>query len=326
MSKIKYLYNTETCKYEPVQATTKKLFINLFGFLIAALIMAAGFIYTYQSNFTPLKEIKLSNENYALKNQWDILNEKLNSADSYLTDLQIKDDSIYRTILDIPPVAKNTRNAGIGGSKRFSDLRSANLVAEELIISTYERTERIKRKSYIQTLSYDEIKRIEADKERMWAARPAIQPIHNEELTRLHTTYGQRYHPKLNIWRPHKGLDFTAQNGTPIYATGDAVVQRANYSASYGNVIYLDHGYDYETRYAHLSKFSVSIGQFVHRGDIIGYVGNTGLSEASHLHYEVLYKNDQINPIDFFHRDLSVDEYDKLINLSDDDAPALDAH
>ncbi|MDH5476399.1 MAG: M23 family metallopeptidase, partial [Cyclobacteriaceae bacterium] len=258
--------------------------------------------------------------------QWEILNEKLSVSDTQLRELQIKDDSIYRTILDISPLPPTTRNASIGGSERFNKLSNANLVAEDLIISTYKRLEKIKRKSYIQTLSYDDITKIEAEKEHMWASRPAIQPISNKELTKLYTTYGQRYHPILNIWRSHNGLDFRADRGTPIYATGDGVVKRANYSSSFGNVVYLDHGYNYKTRYAHLNKATVKYGQKVKRGDVIGYVGNTGLSEAPHLHYEILYKNSQINPIDFFHRDLSVDEYEKLINLTNDDAPALDAH
>lgn len=326
MSKIKYIYNTETCKYEPVKVTPKKFLVNFFGFLLAASVMASGLIYLYHTNFTPLKEIRLSEHNEALKNQWDILNEHLSIADGKINQLQVKDDSIYRTILDISPLSATTRNASIGGSERFANLIAKNLIAEDLIISTYERVEKLKRKSYIQTLSYDDITKIEAEKEQMWAARPAIQPISNKELTKLYTTYGERFHPILNIWRPHNGLDFRADRGTPIYATGDGVVQRANYSASFGNVVYLNHGYDYKTRYAHLSKFNVKYGQHVKRGDVIGYVGNTGLSGAPHLHYEILYKNNQINPIDFFHRDLSVEEYDKLINLTNDDAPALDAH
>ena len=326
MSKIKYIYNTETCTYEPVRTTPKKFLINLSAFLGAALLIAFGLIYTYERNFTSIKELKLSEENEMLHTKWNWANEQLIKANQSLTNLQIKDDSIYRTILDITPLPPATREAGIGGSDRYAYLVEENLVENELIISTYRFLDKIKKKSFIQSLSYDELFEVEKEKEIMWAARPAIQPIHDEELTRLHTTYGMRFHPKLNIWRPHKGLDFTAPRGTPVYATGDGVVKRAGLSSSYGRVIYLDHGYDYKTRYAHLSKMNVTLGQEVKRGDIIGYVGSTGISEAPHLHYEVLYKNDQINPIDFFHRDLSVEEYEKLIANTNDDAPALDAH
>lgn len=324
MSKIKYTYNTETCKYESVSNTPKKFIFNLLGFLTLALLMAVGLIYVYNTNFTSVKEIQLTEENEILHSKWSVINEQLAYLNHDLQRLQIKDDSIYRTILDISPLPSTTRDAGIGGTDRYEDLLRSNLVEERLIISTYQLMDKLKKKSYIQTLSYDEIENIEREKEIMWASRPAIQPINNQELKRLHTTYGKRFHPVLKIWRPHKALDFTAPKGTPVYATGDGIVKRANYSKSYGLVVYIDHGYDYKTRYAHLSKFNVNYGQKIKRGDIIGYVGNTGISSASHLHYEVLYKNNQINPIDFFHRDLSTEEYEKLINFTNDDAPALD--
>ena len=326
MSKIKYSYNTDTCKYDPVVYTLKSVLINLSAYLGVALVFATGLLYVYQQNFTPIKETKLAIQNEQIKAKWNALQQKILLGNDAIMQLQIKDDSIYRTILDIPPLAPTTRQAGIGGSQRYEDLINQNLEQEQLIINTYQHIDKMKKKLYIQTLSYDEVVATEKEKEAIWAAKPAIQPIHNKELKRLHTTYGQRFHPKLNIWRPHKGLDFTAPRGTPVYATGDGVVQRATFSKSYGNVIYLDHGFDYKTRYAHLSKFNVTKAQRVKRGDIIGYVGNTGLSEAPHLHYEVLYKNNQINPIDFFHRDLSVEEYEKLINMSDDNKPALDSH
>jgi murein DD-endopeptidase MepM/ murein hydrolase activator NlpD len=326
MSKIKYYYNTDTCKYEPAVYTPKKLVLNLFSYLAVALVLASGLIYVYQQNFTPIKESKLATQNEQIKSKWGVLEQNILEANKAITQLQIKDDSIYRTILDIAPLAPTARQAGIGGSPRYEELIRQNLEQEQLIVNTYQRIDKMKKKLYIQTLSYDEIVEIEKEKEKMWAAKPAIQPINNKELKRLHTTYGQRFHPILGIWRPHKALDFTAPVGTPIYATGDGVAQRANFSKSYGNVVYLDHGYGYKTRYAHLSKFNIVRGQKVKRGDIIGYVGNTGLSAAAHLHYEVLYKNEQINPIDFFHRDLSVEEYEKLLNLVDDDAPSLDSH
>jgi murein DD-endopeptidase MepM/ murein hydrolase activator NlpD len=324
MSKVKFTYNTDSCKYEPVVHTLKSVMLNLLAYLGVALFFATGLIYIYQHNFTPIKESKLSLENEYLKLDWNILQEKIVFANLAIKDLQIKDDSVYRTILDIPPLAPTARQAGIGGSQRYEDLISQNLEEEQLIINTYQRIDKMKKKLYIQTLSYDEIVATEREKEKMWAAKPAIQPINNKELKYLHTTYGQRFHPILKIWRPHKGLDFTAPKGTAVYATADGVVKRANRSESFGNVVYVDHGYHYKTRYAHLSIFNVKYNQKVKRGDIIGYVGNTGISGANHLHYEVLYKNEQVNPIDFFHRDLSVEEYEKLLNIADPNAPSLD--
>lgn len=158
----------------------------------------------------------------------------------------------------------------------------------------------------------------------MWASRPAIQPVDNRELTRLHTTFGLRMHPIFNVLMDHKGLDFTAPKGAPVYATGDGRVSMAYFSGSYGNVIFIDHGFDYETRYAHLYKFNVTPGQFVKRGQLIGYVGNTGISVSPHLHYEVFYKGQAVNPIYFFQRDLSNLEYRKLIQTAGKSESSLD--
>jgi len=162
------------------------------------------------------------------------------------------------------------------------------------------------------------------DRVEMWASRPAIQPINNKELDRLHMTYGTRFHPIFHVFKEHKGLDFTASKGTPVYATGDGRIGTAHYSDSYGNVIYLIHGHDYETRYAHLSQFNVQEGQRVKRGQVIGCVGSTGTSVSAHLHYEVLYKGQHVNPINFFQRDLSNKEYEKLIEIGSRQFHALD--
>ncbi|HRG79530.1 MAG TPA: M23 family metallopeptidase, partial [Cyclobacteriaceae bacterium] len=161
-------------------------------------------------------------------------------------------------------------------------------------------------------------------KEKMWASRPAIQPVSNKDLTHLHTIFGLRMHPLLGYSRPHNGLDFTAPVGSPIYATGDGRVSAAQHSVSYGNVVYIDHGYQFETRYAHMTQYIVRQGEHVKRGQVIGYVGNTGLSVAAHLHYEVLYKNNPINPINFFQRDLNNKEYEKLIEVGSKATTSLD--
>ncbi|UII26039.1 M23 family metallopeptidase [Fulvivirga maritima] len=158
----------------------------------------------------------------------------------------------------------------------------------------------------------------------MWASRPAIQPINNKELTRLHTSFGKRFHPILKRWKNHDGLDFTAPVGTPIYATGDGIVTSAYLSSSYGNVIFINHGYGYQTRYAHMTKYIVNQGEHVKRGQVIGYVGNTGRSSGAHLHYEVLYNFKPINPINFFQRDLGNEEYEKLIEISKQETIPLD--
>jgi len=193
-----------------------------------------------------------------------------------------------------------------------------------LLTNHYAKLDMLKRQLDIEVQSYDELKALADDKVEMWASRPAIQPISNKQLDRLHMTYGARLHPIFHVFMDHKGLDFTASKGTPVYATGDGEIITAHFSASYGNVIYLDHGHDYETRYAHLSQFNVKLGQKVKRGQVIGYVGSTGNSVSSHLHYEVLFKGQHVNPINFFQRDLSNKEYEKLIEIGSRQFHALD--
>jgi murein DD-endopeptidase MepM/ murein hydrolase activator NlpD len=193
-----------------------------------------------------------------------------------------------------------------------------------LIKVAYDQADKIMNRLTIEKQSYDLLIKEREGKEKMWASRPAIQPIDNKDLTHLHTTFGMREHPLLGYVRPHKGLDFTAPKNSPVYATGDGRVINAEYSSSFGNVIYVNHGFNFETRYAHLTKFIVKAGEKVKRGQVIGYVGSTGLSGGSHLHYEILYRGDQINPINFFQRDLNNKEYEKLIELGGKSVSSLD--
>lgn len=210
------------------------------------------------------------------------------------------------------------REAGVGGREK----ESAG-ISYPIIKYVYDKAEKIKNRLDIETQSMQELKEELQKKQKMWASRPAIQPINNKDLKQLHTIFGMRMHPTLGYVRPHNGLDFTAPIGSPVYATGDAVVMYTGYS-TYGNVIYLDHGFGFETRYAHLTRYIVEPGQMIKRGQIIGYVGNTGVSAGPHLHYEVHYKNVPINPINFFQRDLSNKEYEKLIELGSQSTTSLD--
>jgi murein DD-endopeptidase MepM/ murein hydrolase activator NlpD len=213
----------------------------------------------------------------------------------------------------------------VGGHNKYADLLKLRSSNKGMLISTYQELDRLRRRLYIQSKSYDEISSLLKKKEKMWASRPAIQPINNKELIRIASGYKpRRFNPVAKRWMPHKGIDFTAPKGTSVYSTGDGRVTRVYRSASYGNVIFIDHGYGYETRYAHLNKFNVKRGDVVERGDIIGFVGNTGRSAGDHLHYEVLYKGAHINPINFFQRDLGNEEYEKLIEISAQSTTVLD--
>lgn len=325
MAKVTYYYNTESCNYEPVKVTRKDILLQIIGFLTISGILASGLIFLYQSNFKSIKETRLLEENQRLTLDWQILQEELDASYQVVKGLEFKDDEIYRVILDAEPIPVSVREGGVGGSDRYGDILKENVRQQDFIIKMYEEMESLKKKLYIQSKSYDHISELLTEKERMWASRPAIQPISNEELVRIASGFNPaRFNPIAKRVMPHKGIDFTASKNTPIYATGDGRIGSAYRSSTYGNVIFLDHGYGYQTRYAHLEKFNVKVGDRVKRGQVIGYVGNTGRSVSDHLHYEVLFKGTHINPINFFQRDLSNEEYEKLIEISEQSHEVLD--
>lgn len=319
MSKIKFYYNTETCKYEPIIASRRSIVLNILAFLSVALILASGMTFYYQENFESFRQKALLEENRQLQVEWEILKNKITNINNHVEHLTYNDDQIYRVILDANPIPSTIRHGGAGGHNKYEELINKSLEKEELIVGTYEDIDKLKKRLYIQTKSYDELNKIIKEKELMWSSRPAIQPINNKELVRISSGFNpRRYHPILKRVQEHNGIDFTATTGTPVYATGDGIVTSAYYSSSYGNVIFLNHGYGYQTRYAHLNAFNIKVGQHVKRGEIIGFVGNTGRSQAPHLHYEVLHNFRHIDPINYFQRDLSNEEYEKLIELSEE--------
>lgn len=321
MRKRTFLYNPKTCQYEPVYASGRKALRHTGIFLTFSLLAALALFFWYINRFAPIEEQYLLDENYSLRAEWKSLEERIVEANHNLDELIALDDHNYRVILDLQPLSTEERYAGTGGSE---PVYKNEVQQYALIADTYRRIEKLKHQLDVEQQSYEELNKAIDRKLKMWASRPAIQPIDNKDLTRLHTMFGLRMHPLLGYVRPHNGLDFTAPKGSPVYATGDGHVLNAYYSPSYGNVVYLDHGFDFETRYAHLTNFIVNAGDYVKRGQIIGYVGNTGTSVSAHLHYEVLYKGNHINPINFFQRDLSNQEYEKLIVQGEKESISLD--
>jgi murein DD-endopeptidase MepM/ murein hydrolase activator NlpD len=318
MAKIRYTYNPDTCKYEPIIVTPKQFGKKALRFLIVSFLIGLAASIYFHLQYPYLDETIQKEQNAQLTAEWQVLNKQLTRSSDQLAALEKNDDHNYRVILDLDPLSSSQREAGVGGREK----ESASILYP-LIRQAYEKAEKIKNRLDIEDQSFKQLKEELNKKERMWASRPAIQPINNKDLTQLHTIFGMRLHPTLGYVRPHNGLDFTAPMGAPVYATGDGAVLYTGYS-TYGNVIYIDHGFGFETRYAHLTKYIVSPGQTIKRGQVIGYVGNTGQSAGPHLHYEVHYKNIPINPINFFQRDLSNKEYEKLIELGSKATTSLD--
>jgi murein DD-endopeptidase MepM/ murein hydrolase activator NlpD len=321
MKRKKFIYNPETCRYEPFYLRGRLLRHRIMTFLLLSMTIALAGYFWLNRYFETIDELLLEQKNQTLKVEWDILHNHVGKAQQELAEFIDKDDNNYRVILDSDPLPASIREAGIGGSERIN----YKIVKEfPVILNEYTSIEKLKHQLDVEIQSYKELDRLLDQKISMWASRPAIQPINNAQLHHLHLTFGLRMHPIFHVMQEHKGLDFTAAQGTPVYATGDGKISQAYFSASYGNVIFLDHGFDYETRYAHLHAFEARPGERVKRGQIIGYVGNTGNSVSDHLHYEVLFRGAHVNPINFFQRDLNNNEYEKLIEEAGKHLNSLD--
>jgi len=316
MARIKYYYDTETCKYERVKVSTWDVVLNLMGFLSVSLILAIAIVIIYSTYFESPKEALLKKENSELVMHYEILEKNIQDLNNMMLALENRDDNVYRVIFEADPIPNSIRQAGMGGADRYEALKS--LEREELIVDTYSKIDKLKKQMYIQTKSYDDLITMAQNKDNMWAAIPAIQPILNQELTRLASGFGMRIHPIYKVKKMHEGVDFSAPRGTPIYATGDGkvITVRNMGLKGYGKYVEIDHGYGYVTKYAHMDEFNVRVGQEIKRGECIGYVGNSGSSTAPHVHYEVIKDDKNINPALYFFQDISPEEYEKLLELA----------
>jgi murein DD-endopeptidase MepM/ murein hydrolase activator NlpD len=273
--------------------------------------------------FESPKEKILKREIAQYKLQYKILNERIEQLGVIAQDLQERDDDIYRVIFEAEPVSRDLRKAGYGGSDKYA--RLAGYQNSDLLISTTQKVDQLAAKMYVQSKSFDDVFRMAKNKEKMLAALPAIQPVSNKSLKRISSYYGYRTDPFYKVRKFHEGIDFSAPTGTPIYATGNGRVSYVHYSnGGYGNRLEIDHGFNYKTVYAHLSKFAVKKGEKVRRGQIIGYVGNTGKSTAPHLHYEVRKNNRPVNPIYYFFNDITPEEFETMVALSRRPSQSMD--
>ena len=312
MAKVKYFFNPETLIYDKIITTTGEK-LKKGGIMFAASIVISVIYYLVYSHFydTP-KERILTNQLANIRFNYQVLSQDLDHIDRVLSDIQQRDDNIYRTVLESEPIHATIRQAGFGGINRYEPLEG--YIYSDMMIDATRHVDKILKQLYVQSLSYDVLIDKAKNKEQMAISRPAIQPISNKELRSYASGYGIRsQHPIYGDVRFHAGIDFAADTGTPIYATGDGTVIKAEYnSGGYGKRIIIDHGFGYQTLYAHMSSFGVLEGSEVKRGQIIGTVGNTGASRGPHLHYEVHKNGRHVDPIDYFYKELSPDEYIQL--------------
>jgi len=314
MAKTKFYYNSHTLKYEKVKASTWKKILRLTGFLSCAFVFATLLLFLGFTYLDSPKEKELKRELNRMTLQYDILQNRLSQVDAILKDMQDRDDNIYRVIFEADPIPHDIRKAGFGGVDRYENLR--NFKNSEIMIKSAKRLDELASSLYVQSKSFNELSSLAKSKSEMILSIPAIQPLSGKNLRRGISGFGSRLHPIYKIRKMHKGIDFSAPIGTPVYATGNGKVIAQSSDHGYGKHIEINHGYGYKTLYAHLSKFAVKKGQRVKRGDLIGYVGNTGSSTGPHLHYEVNKNGITVNPVNFFYNDLTPTEYSKMLKAS----------
>lgn len=323
--KVKYYFDTESLAYRKIKTkVSKKLaYIGLF-LLASALFGFICFVALLNSSYLETPKDRLqAREIETMKLRYSILNKKMDEVDEVLADVADRDNNIYRAYFNTSPIPNEQRKAGFGGVNRYVELEGFN--NSELVIKTSKRVDIISKELTIQSKSLDEILKLAKEKNKLLAAIPAIQPVKNEQLKRIASGFGYRSDPFTKVRKMHEGMDFTATTGTPIFATGDGVVAAADNSKSgYGNHIEIKHGYGYLTLYGHLSKYKCRAGQRIKRGDIIGYVGSTGRSEAPHLHYEVHKDGKVVNPINFYYGNISAAEYTAISKLANQENQSLD--
>ncbi len=319
MRKEKFIYNTQTLRYEKVEEPLKVKILRIFGFVSAVAVAAFVLISVVLTYFPSPKEKALMREIEQMKHVYSALGSDIKDMSKVLNNLQERDASVHRTMFGMDPVDTDVWNGGIGGHDKYSNLTKYKN-SSSLLISTSEQVSKLKRQMIIQSKSLDTIVNLAQDREQMFSSIPSIKPVRSDRLNRkmrLMSGFGMRLHPIHKVRRMHAGLDFSAKKGTPIQVTGDGkVVAVKKLRTGYGRHIIVDHGYGYKTLYAHMDEMEVKKGQKVKKGQVIGTVGNTGTSTAPHLHYEVRYKDKAVNPIHYCMDGLSPEQYQEMVNVS----------
>ncbi|MBL3657335.1 M23 family metallopeptidase [Fulvivirga sediminis] len=320
MARIKYYYDTETCRYERAKVTTSDVILNMLGFLSVAFVLSLVFVLVYNTYFESPTEAKLKKENKELSKYYEELEAEMGEVNNVISALEERDSKIYRKIYEAEPLPATVREAGHGGAEEYKRIIEKGLQDRKLVLNTFKQIDKLKRKAHIQNQSFDEIMQLAKENSERLSSLPAIQPINNPDHTRLASGFGLRINPFHKARVMHSGIDFAAPRGTAVYATGNGEVSlvkdKSALQTGFGNYIEIDHGFGYKTKYAHLSKIDVSEGQQVKRGDVIGYVGSSGGSVAPHVHYEVIKDNKKIDPVNFLMQGLDDNDFQQLLNLA----------
>jgi murein DD-endopeptidase MepM/ murein hydrolase activator NlpD len=323
MPRTKYKFNPESLSFDRVRLGVKALLFRTLAYFVGSVIIALVYWVIFASFFDSPKEKALKREVEQLAIQYDLIQRDMANIENVLDGLQKTDDNLYRTIFEAEPIPATLRGGGVGGVNRYKSLEG--YTNSKLVIETAARLDKIRKKVYIQSKSFEDLITLASRKEEMLRSVPAIIPISNKDLKRTASGFGRRIHPIYKIIKFHYGMDFTAPEGTDVYATGNGtIVARVTSQRGLGKHIIIDHGFGYTSIYAHLSDFNVRVGQKVQRGDVIGYVGNTGQSVANHLHYEIKLNGVNVDPVNYYFEDLSPAEYERMVEIASKTGQSFD--
>ena len=315
MKKIKYFYNTHTLRYEKLITPLRVKLLRVFGFIAAAIVTAFIIVAIAFQYIDSPKEKILQKENEDLKENYAVLEERVNHLQKQMLELENRDNNVYRSIFEATPVPDSARLKEMEKNKELQLLQRMD--ESELLKSLKTQLNTLSLRATYQAKSYNDIYEMSKNKEKLLAAIPAIQPISNKDLSHVASGFGYRIDPVYKVTKFHAGLDFTAPQGTPIYATANGIIKEAGYNAGgYGNHVIINHGYGYETLYGHMYRIKARVGQKIKRGEVIGYVGSTGKSTGPHCHYEVHKSGQPVDPVYYFYNDLTPEQYDRVLKIA----------
>ena len=317
MAEKKY-FNPTTLSFEEIKPSLKDIFKRILWFIASAVAFSVLILWISFYLFTSPREKMLEKENNELRHALEMVNNRFEVLQIILKDIQERDDEVYRSIFEAPPIPVSERYPFVL-SHEHSRLERGNI--SQYIENMNKKADLLTLQISLQKKSLDTLQQFASMKTEMLSAIPAIRPL--KGMHHITSGFGRRYHPILKTLRPHTGIDITAPKGTPVYATGDGIVSNETGGSGYGICVVINHGYSYQTLYAHLSKKIVRPGQKIKRGQIIGYVGSTGLSMGPHLHYEVIKNGVYVNPVHYFYGDISPEEYEQILKSSKEVNQAL---
>jgi hypothetical protein len=323
MPKSRYKFNPESLSFDKIRLGFRAVILRGLAYFVGSLLVAIVYYLIFAVFVDSPKEKSLLREIDQLTLQYDMIQREMANLEKVMGQLEQTDDNLYRTIFEAEPIPQTLRDGGVGGVNRYKELEGFN--NSSIVIETTKRLDAIRKRIYVQSKSFDELISLAIRKEDMLKSVPAIIPIYNKDLTRTASGFGLRVHPFYRIIKFHAGMDFTAPSGTDVYATGNGVISEVLSSKrGLGNHIIIDHGFGLTSIYAHLESFNVRKGQKVERGDVIGFVGSTGMSVAPHLHYEIKLNGKNVDPVNYYFNDLSPEEYVKIVEIASKTGQSFD--